>query len=512
MTTHDLYVLSPYLGVAGAAILVILLDLVIKRKDLLPGFALLGLAPPLVLSLIQAFDLEDSVNLLRGADPLSTEQASILLGSLSVDRFALFFNFLVLATSGPVILTSTGYVRRMERFQGEYYGLILFSATGMMLLAAATELITIYIALELATLPLAALSAFLMNSKSSEAGIKFLIIGAISSAIMLYGMALIFGFSGSTKLSEISASVAAGSGGLSSANYALLVGVVLMVVGFGFKISSAPFQMWVPDVYEGAPTPVAAFLSVASKAAAFAILLRVFYTGFFDVSLDWAALMAVLAAASMVIGNLVAVTQTNIKRLFGYSAIAHAGYLLVGVAAGVKASGADSNFPDFVSVGPSSVLFYLAAYAAANLTAFFAIVAIGNRIGSDRIEDYAGVARRAPFLAIALALALVALIGVPPTSIFVAKLYIFAAAIKADLTWLAILGVANSVVSAYYYVRIVRIVFLQRAPSEEEEERITTPPASLLALAIACAAMLWIGIAPGTVLEYSKVAVGPLIP
>jgi NADH-quinone oxidoreductase subunit N len=246
----------------------------------------------------------------------------------------------------------------------------------------------------------------------------------------------------------------------------------------------------------------------------------VFYTGFFDVSLDWAALMAVLAAASMVIGNLVAVTQTNIKRLFGYSAIAHAGYLLVGVAAGVKASGADSNFPDFVSVGPSSVLFYLAAYAAANLTAFFAIVAIGNRIGSDRIEDYAGVARRAPFLAIALALALVALIGVPPTSIFVAKLYIFAAAIKADLTWLAILGVANSVVSAYYYVRIVRIVFLQRAPSEEEEEeeekeeeeRITTPPASLLALAIACAAMLWIGIAPGTVLEYSKVAVGPLIP
>lgn len=511
MTTHDLYVLSPYLGVAGVAILVILLDLVVRRKGLLPVFALLGLLAPLAMSLIQAFDLEDSVSLLQGSDPLSSGQASILLGSLSVDRFALFFNFLILAASGLVILASTDYVRKMERFQGEYYGLILFSATGMMLLAAATELITIYISLELATLPLAALTAFLMTSKSSEAGIKFLIVGAISSAIMLYGMALIFGFTGTTQLSEISASVAATSGGLSSANYALLVGVILMLVGFGFKISSVPFQMWVPDIYEGAPTPVVAFLSVASKAAAFALLLRVFYSGFFDVSLDWAALIAVLAAASMVIGNLVAVSQTNIKRLFGYSAVAHAGYLLIGVAAGVKAAGPDSSFPEFLPVGPDSVLFYLVAYAAANLTAFFAIVAIGNRIGSDRIEDYAGVARRAPFLAIALALALVALIGVPPTSIFIAKLYIFTAAIQADLTWLVVLGVANSVVSAYYYVRIIRVVSLQRAPTDQEE-RISTPPASLLALIIAGGAMLWIGIAPGTILEYSKIAVGPLIP
>ncbi len=511
MTTHDLYVLSPYLGVAGVAILVILLDLVVRRKGLLPVFALLGLLAPLAMSLIQAFDLEDSVSLLQGSDPLSSGQASILLGSLSVDRFALFFNFLILAASGLVILASTDYVRKMERFQGEYYGLILFSATGMMLLAAATELITIYISLELATLPLAALTAFLMTSKSSEAGIKFLIVGAISSAIMLYGMALIFGFTGTTQLSEISASVAATSGGLSSANYALLVGVILMLVGFGFKISSVPFQMWVPDIYEGAPTPVVAFLSVASKAAAFALLLRVFYSGFFDVSLDWAALIAVLAAASMVIGNLVAVSQTNIKRLFGYSAVAHAGYLLIGVAAGVKAAGPDSSFPEFLPVGPDSVLFYLVAYAAANLTAFFAIVAIGNRIGSDRIEDYAGVARRAPFLAIALALALVALIGVPPTSIFIAKLYIFTAAIQADLTWLVVLGVANSVVSAYYYVRIIRVVSLQRAPTDQEE-RISTPPASLLALIIAGGAMLWIGIAPGTILEYSKIAVGPLFP
>ena len=404
-----------------------------------------------------------------GPNHSSVGADSVLLGSLSVDRFALFFNFLVLAATGLVILSSTDYTRQMERFRGEYYGLILFSATGMMLLAAATELITIYISLELTTMPLVALAAFMMTSRSSEAGMKFLIIGAISSAIMLYGMALIFGFTGSTNLSEIAASVAATSGDLPFGNIVLLVGVVLMVVGFGFKISSAPFQMWVPDVYEGAPTPIVAFLSVASKAAAFAVLLRVLYVGFFDVSLDWAALMAALATVSMIVGNLVAISQSNIRRLFGYSTIAHAGYILVGVAAGVKASGADSNLPEFVSVGPDSVLFYLGAYAAANLTAFFAIIAIGNRIGSDLIDDYAGVVHRSPMLAVALALALVALIGVPPTSIFIAKLYIFTAAVKADLTWLAILGVINSVVSAYYYIRIIRVMFLAPARSEEKD-------------------------------------------
>ena len=509
MSAHDVYVISPYLSVAGVAVLVILLDLVVRRKGLLPIFAFLGLLAPFAFSLVQAFDLEDSLNLVRGAGPLSSAEASVLLGSLSVDRFALFFNFLVLAAAALVIMASTDYLKQMQRYQGEYYGLILFSATGMMLLAAATELITIYIAVELTTLPLVALSAFLATSRSSEAGMKFFIIGAISSAIMLYGMALIFGFTGSTTLSGIAAGVASASGDLPFGSYALLVGVVLMLVGFGFKISSAPFQMWVPDVYEGAPTPVVAFLSVASKAAAFAILLRVFYTGFFDVILDWAALMAGMAVASMVIGNLVAIGQRNIRRLFGYSTIAHAGYLLVGVAAGVKASGADSSFPEFVAVGPDSVLFYLGAYTAANLTAFFAIIAIGNRIGSDQIDDYAGIARRSPLLAVALALALVALIGVPPTSIFIAKLYIFTAAVNADLTWLAIVGVISSVVSAYYYVRIIRVMFLQPAQSEE---RISAPAASWAALGLAGASMLFMGLAPGYILELSRIAVGPLTP
>ena len=396
MNAHDVYVVSPYLAMAGAATLVIIFDLVLGRRihGLLPYLAFLMLAGPFVLSLVQFYDLGLSANLVRNGD--GGNEASILLGSLSVDRFALFFNFLITGAVALVVLASTDYVRLLPRFQGEYFGLLLFSATGMMLLAAATELITIYVALELTTLPLAALGAFLMNGRSSEAGIKFLIIGAISSALLLYGMALVFGFTGSTQLAEISAAVAQAGGGVAFGNYALLVGLVLLVAGFGFKISAAPFQMWVPDVYEGAPTPVVAFLSVASKAAGFAVLLRVMFTGFFDVSLDWGVLLAALAAASMTIGNLVAITQSNIRRLFGYSTIAHAGYLLVGVAAGVQAAKSGLEAPVFAAIGPDSVLFYLGAYTAANLTAFFAIAAISERVGSDRISDYSGLITRSP--------------------------------------------------------------------------------------------------------------------
>ena len=514
MSFHDVYLVSPLLAMAGLGILVILFDLVTPRKGLLPAFAILGLLAPLALLLIQFYDLDDSVNLVQGAGPLAGEEASVLLGSLSVDRFFLFFSFLVLASTGLVILASVDYVGQMERHQGEYFALILFSATGMMLLASATELITIYIALELTTLPLAALSAFMMTSASSEAGMKFLIIGAISSAIMLYGMALIFGFAGSTTLEGIAASfqepaqTVFGLEGIPPfGSFAMLVGVVLLLVGFGFKISTVPFQMWVPDVYQGAPTPVVAFLSVASKAAAFAVLLRVFFLGFFDVGLDWGGLMAALAAASMTIGNLVAISQSNIRRLFGYSTIAHAGYILVGVAAGVREFGGGVSVPEFVPIGPNSVLFYLGAYAAANLTAFFAIIAISNRIGSDRIDDYAGLARRSPGLAVALALALVALIGVPPTSIFIAKLYIFTAAVEAGLVWLAVVGVVNSVVSAYYYIRIIRVMFLEPASSEE---KVTASFSSWSAIAVAGAAMVWIGVAPGYILRAAEAATGVL--
>ena len=507
MSVHDLYVISPYLAMAGAAVLIILLDLALPKKALLPYLALAALTAPFVMSLIQFYDLGASANLLKGAGEFSTEDPSILLSALSVDRFALFFNFLIIGCVALVVLASTDYVQSVERFQGEYFGLILFAATGMMLLAAATELITIYVSLELTTLPLAALTAFLLNKNSSEAGMKFLIIGAISSALMLYGMALVFGFTGSTQLAEISAAVGQATGDTPFGNYALFVGIILMIAGFGFKLSAAPFQMWVPDVYEGGPVPVVGFLSVASKAAAFAVVLRVFFTGFFDVALDWGILIAGLAAASMVIGNLVAVVQSNIRRLFGYSAIAHAGYILVGVAAGVKSGDGIFKAPEFAAIGPDSVLFYLAAYAAANLTAFFAITMINSKINSDQISDYAGLSSRNPVLTIVLALSLLALIGVPPTGIFIAKLYIFTAAVDSGLVWLAIIGVINSAVSAYYYVRIIRIMFTQPATSEV---KITGSPAPWLALGLAGAAMLFMGIAPGFVMEAAQEAVKAL--
>ena len=520
MNSHDLYVVSPYLAMAGAAALVIILDLLPPfstriGRGLLPYIAFILLAGPFILSLIQLYDLGTAANLVR--DGQSGGEASILLGSLSVDRYALFFNFLVTGATALVVLASTEYVRLMPRFQGEYFGLLLFSASGMMLLAAATELITIYVALELTTLPLAALGAFLLSGRSSEAGIKFLIIGAISSALLLYGMALVFGFAGSTQLAEISAAVELAGGGVPFGNYALLIGLALLVAGFGFKISAAPFQMWVPDVYEGAPTTVVAFLSVASKAAGFAVLLRVMFTGFFDVSLDWALLMAGLAAASMTIGNLVAIGQSNIRRLFGYSTIAHAGYLLVGVAAGVYgdggASDAGESWPVFAALGPDSVLFYLGAYTAANLTAFFAIAAISERVGSDRISDYSGLITRSPALAIILALALIALIGVPPTGIFIAKLYVFTAAVNSGLAWLAIVGVVNSAVSAYYYVRIIRLMFLGQPPAVYSSGGASHPArraAPWAAMGLAAAALVFMGVAPGFVMRAATAAVQAL--
>ena len=505
MTAYDLFLLAPPLALAALALLVITADLITRRTGVVVGLSFAGLVAPAALSVWQAAELAAS------GDAALTAEGSVILYTLSVDRFALFFNFLILAAAGLVILASNDYVRRMERLQGEFFALLLLSATGMMLLVSASELVTMYIALELTTLPLAALAAFLPNGRSGEAGMKFLVVGAVSSAVMLYGMALLYGYTGSTRLDEIATVLSAGAaadgtvstGAAPFGGMAVLLAIVLLLVGFGFKMSAAPFQMWVPDVYEGAPTPMVAFLSVASKAAAFALALRVFYIGFEALEGDWWMLLAALAALSMTIGNLVAIAQRNIKRLFGYSTVAHAGYILVGVAA-VATAGATETF------GPSSVLFYLAAYTAANLTAFFAIVCIGNRINSDEIADYAGMLRRSPFLAIALALALVALIGVPPTGIFIGKIYIFAAAVNTGetlMTWLVIVGVLNSVVSAYYYLRIIRVMFLQPAI---RTERVQASWPAHLALGTATLATVWLGVAPAPALQAAERAVSAL--
>ncbi len=494
MTTHELYLLSPEIALVGLAGVVVLLDLFLWSKRALAVVTVVGLLVPVAFAVILWGDVHTAPD----------EKMAGIFGTLVVDKFALFFKFLVLAVVALVVMGSADYVGKFQRTQGEFYALVLFSASGMMLMAASTELVTIYVGLELATLPMAALAAFLRDERSSEAGIKFLLLSAMSSALLLYGMVLVYGFTGSTQLEEIARAVSA-TGDTPFGSYALLAGTALMVAGFGFKISMVPFQMWAPDVYEGSPTPVVAYLSVASKAAGFALLLRVFYVAFGSVNVDWSILFAVLSALTMTIGNLVAIAQNNVKRLLGYSTIAHAGYLLVGVAA-ITATSSDGEVS---GLGPSGVLFYLGAYAVTNLATFFSVMVIINKAESEQIDAFAGMARRAPVVAAVLALAMVSLIGIPPTAGFMGKLYLFNAAVRSDLAWLALVGVINSVISAYYYLRIVRTMYLN--PSEAEEPVSSSAPVRF-ALGITALGILVIGIVPGPLLEFTETAVRTLLP
>ena len=493
MTAHDIYLIAPEIALAAVGGAVVVLDLLLRDKRLLPLIAVLGLLVPVGFAVVLWIDV-------------SAESSGALTGlfdTVVVDKFALFFKFLVLSIVALVVLGSRDFADRFHRSQGEFYGIILLSAVGMMLVAATKELVSIYISLELATLPIAALAAFMRDERSSEAGLKFLLLSAVSSALLLYGMVLVYAFTGSTHLDVIAGSISSGS--VPFGSNVMLVGITLIVVGFGFKISMVPFQMWVPDVYEGSPTPVAAFLSVASKAAGFAVVLRVFYVAFGSVDVDWSTLFAVLAALSMTVGNLVAILQNNVKRLLGYSTIAQAGYILVGVAA-VAASTPGGGVD---GLGPSGVLFYLAAYAVTNLAAFFAVMAIANRTGSDQIDDLAGMAKRSPILSGVLALSMISLIGIPPTAGFMGKLYLFNAAVSSDLVWLAVVGVLNSVVSAYYYLRVVKTMYLGTA---ESEERITYSSPVLVAVAVSAIGILLIGVLPGPLFEITESAVRTLLP
>ncbi len=509
MTISDLAVLAPELAMAGLAIALVIFDLVVRNKRAVELLSFIGLLVPALCTAIlwgylaQGTPYESYQVVEAPFGTLSVESGRItgIYGTLVVDRFAIFFKFLVLAIVAVLVLGSSDYAGKFQSRQGEFYALILFSAAGMMLLAATTELVSIYVSLELASLPLAALAAFMRDERSSEAGLKFLLLSAMSSAFLLYGIVLVYGFAGSTQLQEIAQAVQQSN--VPFGGYTLLAGAVLMVAGFGFKLAMVPFQMWVPDVYEGAPTPITAYLSVASKAAGFAVVLRVFYMAFGAVSLDWGTLFAVLSAVSMTVGNLVAILQSNIKRMLAYSTVAHAGYILVGLAATTARS------PDGgVALGPSGVLFYLTAYAVTNLAAFVAIMAVANKIGSEQIDDFAGVARRAPVIAAVLAFSMVSLIGIPPTAGFMGKLYLFNAAVRSDLVWLAVVGVVNSVVSAYYYLRVVKVMYLGIAVSEEG---VPSSSPVRVSLALTAAGIVAVGILPEPLLRASEAAVRTLL-
>ena len=478
----NLGLFTPELSLVITAVVVILLDLFVERKGLLAAVSIVGLI------VAAGFTIA-----------LWGSSQAIFNNMMAVDSFALFFKLLFLGIAALVILSTVDYASKLARFQGEYYALVLLSVLGMMLMAATTELISIYIALELTSISLYVLVGLLKDPKSTEASLKYLLLGALASAVLLYGMALIFGFTGKTQLGEIAQAIQAMSLSTALASPALILGIVLLIGGFGFKIAAVPFHMWVPDVYEGAPTPITAYLSVGSKAAGFALLLRVFYSAFGLpewLSLNWGIIFAVLAAIGMTLGNVTALPQTNIKRMLGYSSIAQAGYLMVGLATMGVSPAADI-------LGRSGILFFLAGYAVANLGAFTAIIAISNKIDSDLIEDYSGMSKRAPLLALALTLCLISLIGMPPAAGFMAKFYIFSGAVKHGLLWLVIIAVINSVISAYYYLRVAKVMWFGEPASAE---KVSSSGALRVALALSCLGVLLLGIVPGYMMGLAEAA------
>jgi len=411
-------------------------------------------------------------------------------GVVKVDGFSTFFHVLITAITAVVILSSFEYMQAQQIRAGEYYALVLFGAVGMCLMSSAVELVLIFIALEISSISTYVLTGFRRRAAiSSEASLKYFLLGSFATAFFLYGVALTFGATGSTSISLIAQALR--SGPIPVLAYA---GIALMFVGLGFKVAAAPFHIWTPDVYEGAPAPVVGFMSTAPKAAAFAVLLRVMFelNAPGRLGLIWVA-----AALSMTLGNVGALVQQNVKRLLAYSSIAHAGYLLVAFAA-------------LPNNGVPAAMFYTASYAAMNVGAFAVVshlAGAGERYVT--LDDYAGLGRRSPVLAATLTIFLLSLIGIPMTGGFFAKFYVFSAALQANLVGLTIIGVLNSAVGAYYYLRIIVVMYMREA--REELPAIPVSPALSAALAISVAATLYLGLLPGKVLEYASRSAAELL-
>lgn len=412
-----------------------------------------------------------------------------------VDGFSVFFHFLVIAIAAVVILSSFEYMAVQKIRAGEYYALILFGAVGMGLMTSAVELVLIFIALEISSISTYILAGFRRReASSSESSLKYFLLGSFATAFFLYGVALMFGATGSTNIDLISQRLQQGP-----VQLLVYVAMSLMFVGLGFKVAAAPFHIWTPDVYEGAPAPIVGFMSTAPKAAAFAVLLRVVFAinapGRF-----W--LLWVAAALSMTLGNVGALVQSNVKRLLAYSSIAHAGYLLVAFA---------MTTPQDSATGISAAMFYTAAYAAMNVGAFAVVSHFAN--ADERyvtLEDYEGLGQSSPLLAATLTIFLLSLIGIPMTGGFFAKFYVFSAALKANLTWLTLIGVINSAIGAYYYLRIIVVMYMREA---RKEVPVTPVPFGLgVALAVSMVATLYLGILPNRMLRYAQQSAQNLLP
>ncbi len=469
--SNDVAALAPVFMLGGAAMAVLLMGLVV-RKEQGAGLGLLSLVGLALAAVLLYYYVPWGSN------------RSAFGQMVAIDNFYLFFSALAIGVTALAVVLSLSYVDRTGLAPAEYYALLAFAASGMVVMVAATNLILLLVGLELLSLSLYVLAGFARTRLTSEeAALKYFLLGSFALGLLIYGSALVYGVTASLDYSAIAKALQ----GQKELSPMLLVGFGLVLVGFGFKLSFVPFHMWAPDVYEGAPTPVTAFMAVGTKVVMFAALLRLLATAFPATQTESAAILAALAALTMIVGNVAAVVQSNIKRLLAYSAIAHAGYILMALVAG----------------GSSAVLFYLLAYTVMNFGAFAVIVAVGEgREEKLNLEDYVGLGRRNPWLAALMTLFLLGLAGVPPTVGFLAKLYVFSAAVQGGYLWLAAIGIATSIVAVYYYLKVVVAMYMV----EPASERLPARPAFSTAVVLVVAAFftLQMGILPGLLLNVAQ--------
>ncbi len=476
--TFNILSILPVLVLAGFGMIVLMMDVFSSRKmgekNFLAYLSLIGVVIAAIVS--RSF---------TGTTLFS------FYGVYTIDNYALFFQFVFLLCAGLTILISKNYVQRENINHGEYYTLILFSTIGMILMASGADLLNIFIGLEIMSISIYILVGMKRTRlTSNEASLKYFLLGAFSTGFLLYGIAMVYGATGTINLRQIAVFLA-GKG--SVVDPLLLAGMGLLIVGIGFKIASVPFHAWVPDVYEGAPTAITAFMAVGPKAAGFAAFMRIFFTAFGQAHHDWEKAIWVLAVLTMTTGNIIALAQTNIKRMLAYSSIAHAGYLLIALVAANNMS-------------VSAVLFYLLAYLFMNIGAFAVVIVVSQKEDSFlKISDFNGLAFKHPRLAIAMTLFLLSMAGVPPTAGFVGKFYIFSSAIKSGYVWLAVIGVINSAIAVFYYLRVTVAMYM-RDP-EREFQPLTLSPFIFVAIVISIIGTIQLGIFPAKVLEIVRQSV-----
>ena len=467
-----LRLILPEIVLCVAGLLVLTLDLIWSsedKKQWLPYVSLLGL----IVALLAVVSL-------------GGQHVTVMSDMLAVDSFAIFFQFIAIVATGLVVLASIDYMKGRTPYAGEFFGLLVLAGLAMTLAAGAEDLIMVYLAMEFLSLTSYVLVGYLRdNTKSNEAALKYFLYGATASAVMLYGMSLFYGITGTTNLVGIANYLAQAD---AMRLWLAIPAMLLLLVGFGFKIALVPFHQWSPDTYEGAPTPVTAFLSVGPKAIGFAILLRVFLTALPSLMVSWTGVLAGISIITMTLGNLVALRQTNIKRMLAYSSIAQAGYILIGLVS--QSTTTQSSF-----TGINGVLIYLFAYLFANFGAFSAVMAFEQATGSTQISDYAGLSRRAPGLSAVLLICLLSLTGIPATGGFIGKFFVFGSAIQLQYYFLALVAIVNSVIAAFYYLNVVRYMYFT-PPVEGEDGPIAVPTLFQFLLTLNGAVTLLIGIYP----------------